>query len=71
MLSFSKIMLGLRLMFRNDSKDQPKLCSEEAQEGTTWMRGVQGCRTSRPFGCPVAKLWCEGLEDLQRVCFAQ
>lgn len=61
MLSFCKIILGLRLMFRDDCKNQPKLCSEEAQEGTTWMRGVRGCRTSHPFGCLVAKLF--GVKD--------
>lgn len=65
MLSFCKIILGLRLMFRDDCKNQPKLCSEEAQESTTRMRGVQGCRTSHLFGCLVAKLF--GVKD-SRTC---
>lgn len=43
-------------MFRDGGENQPKPCSEEAQEGTTWMRGVQGCRTGHPFVCLVAKL---------------
>lgn len=65
MLSFCKIILGLRLMFRDNSKKQAKPCSEKAQEGTMWMRGLQGCRTGHPFGCLVAKP-C-GVKDL-RTC---